>query len=123
MFAYKTDELNTSNGHFVAGNLLATARRKNVGNVAGEALAELDGISDQLESLSQELGRVSDRCVQGQVDINVSSAVCLVRLNLDVRKIADHVRKLTSNTRERCNQADNLAERLEDLKAGCVHYP
>ena len=87
-----------------------------VGDLMDVTLAELEGMVSRLGTIGQEMNRTIDACVKGKVDINVSSVVCLVRLGLDVHELTERIRRLSQSTRDRCAQAETLAERLHDLK-------
>ena len=83
--------------------------------VAGD-LEALEQMRCQLDMMGRKRNRTVDGCANGALDIDVSSAVCLVHFNLELRELLDHMNRLLQSNRQRCTQADSMAERLGRLQ-------
>ncbi len=115
-----SERTDVANLHSIfSDNRFPGKRQKPATDVIEATLDELETLVDRLDTMAQNLTQAIDACIEGQDDIKVSSAVCLVRLNLDVRGLMERISQLSQNTRERYAKADEITKRLEILRDLC----
>jgi hypothetical protein len=69
-------------------------------------VGELAQLNCRLNRLSQQLNQLIEACVTSRVPVDMFTAVCLLRLQSDVRELTGHAEQVTESNYQRWIQVN-----------------